>query len=142
MARAKPSESPEDLIRAYKLILSHVLETRPSGTRQRLADALGKHRSFITQMISPTYPTPIPQRHLATLFSVCHFSLAERDAFMTAYRAAHRGKLEIGDAERKMRHLSLLVPELGDDKANASLDKAISEFVQRLTELMRRGGDE
>lgn len=142
MPRAKAADTPEELIRAYKLILSHVLETRPSGTRQRLADALGKHRSFITQMISPTYPTPIPQRHLATLFAVCHFSVAERDAFMTAYRAAHRGKLEIGDAERKMRHLSLLVPELGDDKKNAALDKAISEFVQRLTELMRKGGDE
>lgn len=142
MPKAKPAETSEELIRAYKLVLSHVLETRPSGTRQRLADALGKHRSFITQMISPTYPTPIPQRHLATLFSVCHFSVTERDAFMTAYRAAHRGKLEIGDAERKMRHLSLLVPELGDDKSNAALDKAISEFVQRLTELMRKGGDE
>ena len=52
------------------------------------------------------------------------------------------GKLEIGDAERKMRHLSLLVPELGDDKSNAALDKAISEFVQRLTALLRKGEDE
>lgn len=142
MPKTKAPETSEDLIRAYKLILSHVLETRPSGTRQRLADALGKHRSFITQMISPTYPTPIPQRHLATLFAVCHFSVAERDAFMTAYRAAHRGKLEIGDAERKMRHLSLLVPELGNDKSNAALDKAIGEFVQKMTELLRKGGEE
>lgn len=142
MPSAKVAEAPEKLIRAYKTILSHVLETRPSGTRQRLADALGKHRSFITQMISPTYPTPIPQRHLATLFAVCHFSPAERDAFMTAYRAAHRGKLDLVDAERKMRHLSLLVPELGDDKSNAALDKAISEFVQKITALLRKGEDE
>jgi hypothetical protein len=142
MPKAKPPATAEELIRAYKLILSHVLETRPSGTRQRLADAMGKHRSFITQMISPTYPTPIPQRHVATLLAVCHFSPAERDAFMTAYRAAHRGKLDLGDAERKMRHLSLLVPELGNDKSNAALDKAIGEFVQRLTGLMLKGGDE
>jgi hypothetical protein len=142
MPRAKAPQTAEERIRAYKLILSHVLETRPSGTRQRLADVLGKHRSFITQMISATYPTPIPQRHLATLFAVCHFSVPERDAFMTAYRAAHRGKLEIGDAERKMRHLSLLVPELGDDKSNAALDRAIGDFVQRLSELMRKGGEE
>lgn len=134
---------PEDLIRAYKLVLSRVLETRPSGSRQRLADALGKHRSFITQMTSPSYATPIPQRHLATLFSVCHFSPAERDAFMTAYRAAHRGKLAIGEAERKMRHLSLLVPDIGDDKTNAAFDRAISEFVHKLSSLMRKpGGDE
>lgn len=136
------TEAPEELIRAYKLVLSRVLETRPSGTRQRLADALGKHRSFITQMSSTTYATPIPQRHLATLFAVCHFSPAERDAFMAAYRAAHRGKLDIGEAERQMRHLSLLVPELGDDKANAALDRAIGEFVQKVSSLMRNGGDE
>jgi hypothetical protein len=142
MARPKAPETPEELIRAYKLVLSHVLETRPSGTRQRLADALGKHRSFITQMISPTYATPIPQRHVATLLTVCHFSTAERDAFMTAYRAAHRGKLELGDAERKMRHLSLLVPDLGDDKTNAGFDKAVGEFVQKMSSLMRKGGDE
>lgn len=142
MARPKAPETPEELIRAYKLIFSNVLETRPSGTRQRLADALGKNRSFITQMTSTTYATPIPQRHLATLFAVCHFSPAEREAFMTAYRAAHRGKLEIGDAERKMRHLSLVVPDLGDDKTNAALDKALGEFVQKLSGLLRNGGNE
>ena len=142
MPRAKVPDAPEESIRAYKLILSQVLEARPSGTRQRLADALGKHRSFITQMTSPAYATPIPQRHIATLFSVCHFSQAERDAFMVAYRAAHRGKLEIGDAERKMRHLSLLVPEFGDDKTNLVFDKAISEFVQKLAVLVRKGGSE
>jgi len=141
MAPRKAQEPPEELIRAYKLVLSKVLEARPSGTRQRLADALGKHRSFITQMTSPTYPMPIPQRHLATLLSVCHFSPAERDAFMAAYRAAHPGKLDIGNAESKMRHFSLLVPDLGDDKTNAALDKAIGEFVQKLSGLLRKGGD-
>ncbi|MEP7239859.1 MAG: hypothetical protein ABI697_03130 [Devosia sp.] len=142
MARPDPAPTPEEAIRIYKRILSGVLETRPSGTRQRLADALGKHRSFITQMISPTYGTPIPQRHLATLFSVCHFSTAERDAFMQVYRAAHPGKLAIGDPEHKMRHLSVLVPDMGDDKTNAAVDKTIGEFVQKLAGLMRKGGDE
>jgi hypothetical protein len=139
----KPAELPEDLIRAYKLVLSRVLETRPSGSRQRLADALGKHRSFVTQMTSPSYPTPIPQRHLSTLFSVCHFSPTEREAFLNAYRAAHKGKIALGDAERKTRHLSLLVPDLGDDKTNAQFDKAMSEFVHQLSSLLRKpGGDE
>jgi hypothetical protein len=139
----KPAEPPEDLIRAYKLVLSRVLETRPSGTRQRLADALGKHRSFVTQMTSPSYPTPIPQRHLSTVISVCHFSPTEREAFLSAYRAAHRGRIALGDAERKTRHLSLLVPDLGDDKTNAQFDKAMSEFVHQLSSLLRKpGGDE
>jgi hypothetical protein len=139
---AVPESGPDDLVRNYKLVLSRVLETRPSGTRQRLADALGKHRSFITQMTSPTYATPIPQRHLATLFSVCHFSTAERDAFLAAYTAAHRGRLDIGNAGRRVRHLSLTLPDLGDDKTNRAFDKAIAEFVQRLAGLMHQGGDE
>lgn len=134
---------PETYIRAYKLLLLKVLEQRPSGTRQRLADALGKHRSFVTQITSPSYATPIPQKHLATLFSVCHFSQAERDAFMAAYRKAHKGRLDIGDAARRTRHLTLLVPDLGDDKHNAAFDKAVGEFIQKMAGLMRKsGGDE
>ena len=133
-------ESTGNHIRAYKLVLSSVLAARPSGARQRLADALGKHRSFVTQMTSPSYATPIPQRHLATLFSVCHFSPAERDEFMAAYRQAHPGRLEIGDADRKMRHLSLLVPDLGDDKTNAAFDKAMSDFVHKMSGILRKPG--
>jgi len=53
----KAAPSPVDAeaaIRAYKSVLSTVIEQRPSGARQRLADALGKHRSFVTQITSPT----------------------------------------------------------------------------------------
>ncbi len=89
---------PEEAIIAYKRLLQDVLNQRPSGTRQRLSDALGKHRSFVTQMTSPTYPTPIPQRHLPTILSVCHFTPEERDAFLAAYRKAHRGKLDLAEA--------------------------------------------
>ncbi|TIS73771.1 MAG: hypothetical protein E5W99_25385, partial [Mesorhizobium sp.] len=61
MARpAKIQEAgAEDAIRAYKTILSQVIDQRPSGMRQRLADALGKHRSFVTQISSPAYSIPI-----------------------------------------------------------------------------------
>jgi len=130
------SGGAEDRIRDYKLLLSRVLEQRPSGTRQRLADALGKHRSFVTQITSATYSTPIPQKHLATILSVCHFSAAEHESFMTAYRLAHPRRHSIGDPERKTRHLTLLVPDLGAD--NAAFDKAVAEFVQRMTSLIRR----
>ena len=50
--------------RDYKRILLRVLDLRPSGTRQRLADALGKNRSFVSQITNPAYPVPIPPRHL------------------------------------------------------------------------------
>lgn len=136
-----PREAADEAIRGYKLLLSRVLETRPSGARQRLADALGKHRSFVTQITSPSYTTPIPQKHLATIFAVCHFSPAERDAFMAAYQKAHRGKLDIGELTMRTRHLTLLVPDLGD-KQNAAFDKAIGEFIARMGALMRPGGGE
>ena len=131
----------EDRIRAYKVLLGQVLEQRPSGTRQRLADALGKHRSFVTQITSPSYATPIPQKHLATIFSVCHFSPPEREAFLEAYRRAHRGRLDIGDAEKRTRHLTLIVPDLGD-KQNAAFDKAVNDFIQKIAALMRPTGGE
>ena len=134
-----PREGVDEAIRTYKLLLSRVLETRPSGARQRLADALGKHRSFVTQITSTSYATPIPQKHLATIFAVCHFSPAERDAFMAAYQRAHRGKLDIGELTMRTRHLTLLVPDLGD-KQNAAFDKAVGEFITKMGALMRPGG--
>ena len=42
--QATPADS-QDLIAAYKAILRDVLDRRPSGMRQRLAEALGKNRS-------------------------------------------------------------------------------------------------
>ena len=133
-----PSEAA---IRSYKLILQDVLNQRPSGTRQRLADALGKHRSFVTQMTSSAYPTPIPQRHIVTILAVCHFTPEEREAFVAAYRIAHRGRLDLADAHPRTRHLNLLVPDLGDDKLNGAFDKAVSEFVARMAALMKRPDD-
>src|ERR1041385_2967792 len=73
----------------YKEILKRVLDNRPSGTRQRLASALGKNRSFISQIASPSYSIPTPAQHLDTIFHVCHFSVDEQRAFLEAYHRAH-----------------------------------------------------
>jgi hypothetical protein len=139
----KPLPAPVDTeaaIRAYKSVLSAVIEQRPSGTRQRLADALGKHRSFITQITSPTYSTPIPSKHLQAIFSVCHFGQPERDMFLAAYRVAHPGKASIDGGMKRTRHISLTVPDLGDAKQNAALDRAINDFIQRITSIAGKGG--
>ena len=141
----KPTPAPalpdiESAIRGYKDTLSTVIEQRPSGTRQRLADALGKHRSFVTQITSPTYSTPIPAKHLPVIFSVCHFSPQERDAFLAAYRIAHPGKAPADGEIRRTRHISLAVPDLGDPKQNAALDRAINDFIQRITSIASKGG--
>lgn len=139
----KPSASPDQAIVAYKEILRDVLNQRPSGTRQRLADALGKNRSFITQMTSPSYPTPIPHRHLATVLSICHFTPEGREAFMAAYRLAHPKRFVVGDPSHKTRHLNLLVPNLGDDKLNAAFDKAVIEFIGKMAGFIQEpGGDD
>ncbi len=138
MANKLTAPAPVDAeaaIRAYKSVLSHVIEQRPSGARQRLADALGKHRSFVTQITSPAYSTPIPSKHLPAIFSVCHFSQQERDAFLAAYRLAHPGKSATDGEMRRTRHLSLVVPDLGDARQNAALDRAINDFIQRITSI-------
>ncbi|MER8385593.1 hypothetical protein NKG60_24175 [Mesorhizobium sp. M1428] len=136
----KASQSgPEEAIRAYKTILSQVIDQRPSGMRQRLADALGKHRSFVTQISSPAYSTPIPSKHLPAIFSVCHFSPAERDHFLEAYHRAHPGKMSLAAGMRRTRHVSLIVPDFGDDKQNAALDRAVNDFIQKITSIAGKG---
>ena len=134
-----PGTAAEEAIRAYKTVLSAVIDQRPSGMRQRLADALGKHRSFVTQICSPAYSIPIPSKHLPQIFSVCHFSAAEREHFLSAYREAHPGKTPPAGGVRKTRHLSLTVPDLGDEKQNAALDRAVNDFIQRITSIAGKG---
>ena len=141
MASATQSAVPdaEAAIAAYKTLLANIIDQRPSGTRQRLADALGKHRSFVTQITSASYSTPIPAKHLTAIFTVCHFSPQERDSFVAAYRAAPPGKIPHEAGHRRTRHISLAVPDLGDDKQNAALDRAITEFVQRIASIAGKG---
>ncbi|CAN7164133.1 hypothetical protein [Mesorhizobium sp. LjRoot246] len=140
MVEKTPEPGSEEAIRAYKTILSHVIDQRPSGMRQRLADALGKHRSFVTQISSPVYSIPIPSKHLPAIFSVCHFSPAERDQFLAAYHQAHPGKMTVAAGMRKTRHVSLVVPDFGDDKQNAALDRAVNDFIQKITSITGKGG--
>src|SRR4029079_9365252 len=111
MVDKTPEPGSDEAIRAYKTILSQVIDQRPSGMRQRLADALGKHRSFVTQISSPAYSIPIPSKHLPSIFTVCHFSQVERDQFMAAYHQAHPGKVPVASGPRRTRHVSLIVPD-------------------------------
>jgi hypothetical protein len=121
--------------------LCDIIDRRPSGTRQKLADALGKHRSFITQMTSNLYPTPVPERHLGAIFAVCHFSAEERRLFMEDYRAAHPDRSG-GEAEGiRLRHVSLSVVDLGDDAKNHRFDEAIAEFARRMGALLINDND-
>jgi hypothetical protein len=76
-------------VAAYKALLRSFVERRPSGLRGRLAMALGKHRSFVSQITSPAYSVPIPLADLPIIFEICHLSAQERQGFVELYRAAH-----------------------------------------------------
>jgi hypothetical protein len=122
-------------VAAYKSILQAVLDKRPSGTRLKLAAALGKNRSFISQITSPGYSIPIPARHLEVIFELCHLVEAERAEFLAAYRAAHPRYI-LGESSRpRTRTLILTVPDRGSARKNAALDVAIRDVAVRLARL-------
>src|ERR1700746_20410 len=105
MTAEPESKASVEPVAAYKSILQAVINNRPSGTRQRIASAIGKNRSFVSQITNPIYPTPIPAQHLETIFSICHFSAAERETFLQVYRRAHPGRLEVVDQDRAVRRV-------------------------------------
>ena len=116
----------------YKVILRRALDNRPSGTRLKLATALGKNRSFVTQITNPAYLVPIPAKHVSTIFEVCHLSGAERAAFLEAYRRAHPGRLRAPHREAHTRTVTVTVPDLGDDKKNRALEQLVVDFATQL----------
>ena len=129
---ARPESKPgTDPVSTYKSILQTVSNNRPSGTRQRLAAAIGKNRSFISQITNPAYPTPIPAQHLETIFSICHFSPAERAAFMEAYRRAHPGRFEIVAQERPMRRVVVEMPDFGSKAKNRAADEMLADIARQ-----------
>lgn len=119
-------------VAAYKSILQAIIDNRPSGTRLRIASAIGKNRSFVSQITNPIYPTPIPAQHLETIFSICHFSPAERDAFLHAYRRAHPGRLEIVAQDRPMRRVVIEIPDFGSAAKNRAADEMLADIARRL----------
>jgi hypothetical protein len=125
----------------YKAILQRVLESRPSGTRQRIAAALAKNRSFVTQITSPAYDTPIPARHVDLILEICHFSPAEREAFLAAYYRAHPSRQAGPHGARRMRAHTIYLPDLGTSERNHEMDALVGEFVQKLTELVVKAKD-
>ena len=132
MAEMKPERERADVVGAYKGVLKRVLDTRPSGTRHRLAIALGKNRSFISQIANPVYAVPIPVQHLETIFEICHFTAADRREFLAAYAQAHPRRLDVVRKHAGTRKLTLTVPDFADARRNRLLDETIAELARRL----------
>jgi hypothetical protein len=116
-------------------VLKRVVDNRPSGTRHRLAMALGKNRSFISQITSPAYSVPIPSGHLETIFQVCHFTPDEKREFLAAYTQAHTRHLGLVEKPAGRRTLTLTVPDLGNARRNRLLDESIVEMARRMARL-------
>ena len=133
------SPNERDPVAAYKAVFKAVLDKRPSGMRLRLADALGKNRSFVSQISNPIYATPIPAQHLNTIFQLCHFSAAEKAHFLAAYDEAHPQRANDLKAVGKERTITLRVPSLGSAKKDGRFDALLNEFVRRLAALLRDG---
>ena len=120
----------------YKRVLQQVLDTRPSGTRRRLAEALGKNRSFISQITNPNYSVPIPARHLDRVFEVCHFSSVDKARFLEAYQRAHPRRAPGAAPTARWREIVMRVPELHDRGKNKVMEDFLSETSQRLARLL------
>ena len=136
MNDASASDAKAANVEAYKTILRNVLNQRPSGTRQRLAIALGKNRSFVTHMANPANPTPIPPPHLDLIFEICHFSPADRRAFLDAFDLAHPNRIRRIREAPSLRAVKIEVVDFGDAKKNRAFDELIRDTARRFARLV------
>lgn len=134
-----------DAVSRYKQYLRDLIDRRPSGTRQVIASALGKHKSFVTQITNPSYAVPVPAKHLTTIFDICHFSPAERQRFVALYEAAHPNRhVDLGPdggavAGSATKRIVLEVPVLRDAARQEELERLVRDFARRVAALADRG---
>jgi transcriptional regulator with XRE-family HTH domain len=140
-AQAPTPDEASPLVR-YKGVLRRVLETRPSGTLQRLAEALGTNRSFISQIVNPAYATPIPAQHLEAIFRICHMTPSERSEFLAAYQEAHPGRLETLAEAPRMREITVAIPDFGDAVRNARADALVRALARGLAGVLPSEGED
>lgn len=133
----------EELVAAYKRLLQDYLDRRPSGMRLQIARAMGKHRSFVSQITNPAYSIPIPARHLETIFRICHFSPAERKTFLAAYAEAHPNQqAERGAARRTAgsRKIEIDLPSSGDARFDEAVEDIVRQFAKQIAKLAQKRG--
>lgn len=131
----------EELVAHYKRLLQAYIDRRPSGTRQKIAAALGTNKSFVSQITSPAYSVPVPESHVDTIMSLCHFSAEERETFLSAYAQAHPGRGGIaGDGARSetSRRLTINIPVFEDADTQREVEDLIRSFAERVVRLVRR----
>ena len=127
----------QERIAAYKTTLRRFIDQRPSGIRRKIAEVTGTHKSFISQITNPSDATPLPARHIDSIFAVCHLSPEEQQEFLKEYHSAHPGQPEHRNApQRHTRTLHLQVPMMEDERKQKALESLIRDTVRRLCDLV------
>ena len=138
-AQAMPDRedaSRAEIIAGYKGLLRSFLERRPSGLRGRLAMALGKHKSFVSQIANPAYTVPIPAGDLPIIFDICHLSPQEREGFLALYRRAHPERTRRLPAPGPRSHeLRIAVPEFHSPTTAREVEALILDLSARIIRL-------
>lgn len=138
MADGEPADRAAR-VAAYKAYLRDCIDRRPSGLRQKLAVALEKHKSFVSQITSPGYTVPIPAGDLPTILEVCHLTAEERRAFLRLYHRAHPRR----DARAAVRgpgphRIHIDLPAFADAATAVEVEALIRELAARVARLARR----
>ena len=137
-----PETPKEELVANYKKVFQQLINLRPSGTRNKISKAIGKNKSFVSQITNPAYSVPIPARHLETICNICHFSQKERELLLQHYTVAHPNYLfraEVIEVEPVTQTKMVLdIPLLEDPSEQKKVENLIRNFAQQLFELMKR----
>lgn len=117
----------------YKLFLRDCIDRRPSGLRQKIATALGKHKSFVSQITNPSYTVPIPAGDLHVIFDVCHFSPEERGRFLKLYEKAHPFRTAGARRPANLPHdLRIILPAFKSEAMARQVEKTILDLANRV----------
>lgn len=128
-----------DAIAEYKALLRLYIDRRPSGTRQKLAEAFGTHKSFISQITNPSYRVPLPAQHIPALFKVCHLNPQEQRNFLDVYARAHPGQYGAIDdlASFEDDVLRIPLPQFADPERRREVESLIRDFAERVIALLQ-----
>ncbi len=132
-----PAGEIDPAVATYKALLRDFLNRRPSGTRQKLAGAIGTHKSFVSQISNPAYRVPLPAQYIPTIMAVCHFSAEERAAFLHAYAAAHpdQAVAAAGAAEPAGSAVHIPLPAFRHPALRRQVEETIRELSARVIAL-------
>lgn len=143
MSQAETLDDRKELIQRYKTLLKDVVDRRPSGIRLKIAESIGRNKSFVSQITNPNYETPIPEKHLDQIFDVVHFTPEEKANFLETYWLAHpraRGRVPAVRNEASLRSIRVEMARLDSVADEAMVDRLVRDFARRVSEMMKQRG--